>query len=298
VVASIAEEWPFEPVVAAACLLVLALFVQGFVRLRRRGRRDHAGWGRAVLFVTAVSLTYLALASPISAVGEDRLLAAHMLEHLLFADLAIALGMLAVRGPLVLFLFPPSILGPLARSPGLRRFLHRLTGPWVALAIWTTSMWAWHLPRLYELAATHPLVHSLEHASFFLGGLLVWNLLIDPARRERITIPSRIALAVAVFFLGDLVMGAILDGTFTYSLYDEQPDRALGLSPAEDRRAAALLMFSEQLLTLGICIVVLLLRLPREAAGTPATGGDGGSPSAAGREVGASSPPRGAAPLV
>ena len=137
-VASIAEKWPFEPVVAAACLLALALFVQGFVRLRRRGRRDHAGRGRAVLFVTAVSLTYLALASPISAVGEDRLLAAHMLEHLLFADLAIALGMLAVRGPLVLFLLPPSILGPLARSPGLRRFLHRLTGPWVALAIWST----------------------------------------------------------------------------------------------------------------------------------------------------------------
>jgi cytochrome c oxidase assembly factor CtaG len=125
-------------------------------------------------------------------------------------------------------------------------------------------MWLWHVPRLYELAATHPLVHSLEHLAFFLGGILVWNLLIDPARRERITIPSRIALAAAVLFLGDVVMGAILDGTFTYPLYDEQDDRVLGLSPAEDRRAAALLMFFEQLATLGTCIVVLLLRYLNE----------------------------------
>lgn len=261
---SAAGEWPFEPVVATACLLALVLFFQGFVRLRRRGRTDHAGWGRAVLFVSAVALAYLALASPISVVGEDRLLSAHMLEHLLLADLAIVLGMLAVRGPLVFFLLPPSILGPLARSRGLRRFLHWLTGPWVALAIWVSSMWLWHVPRLYELAATNPLVHSLEHLAFFLGGVLVWNLLIDPARRERITIPSRIALAAAVFFLGDVVMGAILDGTFTYPLYDEQPERVLGLSPAEDRRAAALLMFFEQLATLGTCIVVLLFRYLRE----------------------------------
>jgi putative membrane protein len=281
VLTSTAGEWPLEPVVAAACLLALALFFQGFFRLRGRGRADHAGWGRAALFVTSIALTYLALASPVSTVGEDRLLAAHMLEHLLLADLAIVLGMLAVRGPLVFFLLPPSVLGPLARSPGVRRFLHRLTGPWVALAIWTTSMWLWHVPRLYELAATHPVVHSLEHLTFVLGGILVWNLLIDPARRERITIPSRIALAAAVLFLGDVVMGAILDGTFTYPLYDERPDRVLGLSPAEDRRAAALLMFFEQLATLGTCIVVLLFRYLSETqpeTREESTGRHAGSP--------------------
>jgi putative membrane protein len=260
------REWPFEPMVAAGCVFALVLFFQGFFRLRGRGRTDHASWGRAALFVTSVALTYLALASPISTVGEDRLLVAHMLEHLLLADLAVVLGMLAVRGPLVFFLLPPSVLGPLARSPGLRRFLHRLTGPWVALAIWTASMWIWHLPRLYEHAATSPVVHSLQHLTFLLGGVLVWNLLIDPARRERITIPSRIALAAAVFFLGDVVMGAILDGTLTYPLYDEQPDRVLGLSPEEDRRYAALLMFVEQVLTLGTCIVWLLVRYLRQTA--------------------------------
>ena len=165
----------------AACLLALVLFFQGFFRLRRRGRTDHAGWDRAALFVAAVALVYAALASPIAVAGEDQLLSAHMLEHLLFGDLAIALAMLAVRGPLVFFFLPPPILTPLAHSPRLRRFLRWLTGPWVALAIWTASMWVWHIPRFYDYAAAHPVVHELEHLSFFVGGVLD----LEPPDRPR-----------------------------------------------------------------------------------------------------------------
>jgi len=258
--ASLATEWPFEPLVLAACLLALLLFFQGFFRLRRRGRADHASWGRAVLFVTAVGLVYLALASPIAVAAERDLLSAHMLEHLLFGDLAIALAMLAVRGPLVFFFLPPSILTPLAHSPRLRAFLRWLTGPWVALAVWTASMWIWHIPRFYDYAAQHEAVHELEHLSFFVGGILVWNVLIDPARTRRVSVPGRIALAFAVFMLGDFVMAAILNGAFTYPLYADEPHRLLGLGPEADRRVAALLMLTEQALTLGICVAVLVQR--------------------------------------
>jgi cytochrome c oxidase assembly factor CtaG len=257
--ASLATEWPFEPLVLAGCLLALALFFQGFFRLRRRGRTDHAGWGRAALFVGAVALTYLALASPL-AVAADDLLSAHMLEHLLLGDLAIALAMLAVRGPLVFFLLPPPVLARLARSPRLRAFLRWLTGPWVALAVWTASMWIWHIPRFYDYAAAHEVVHELEHLTFFLGGVLIWNLLIDPARTGRLTVPGRIALAIAVFMLGDFVMAAILNGAFTYPLYADQANRLLGLSPRADRQAAALLMLAEQTLTLGVCVGVLVFQ--------------------------------------
>jgi putative membrane protein len=268
--ASLAYEWPFEPFVIAGCALALALFFQGFFRLRRRGRADHAGWGRAALFVAAVALTYLALASPLAVAAEKDLLSAHMLEHLLLGDLAIALAMLAVRGPLVFFLLPPPVLAPLARSPRLRAFLRWLTGPWVALAVWTASMWIWHIPRFYDYAAAHPVVHELEHLSFFLGGVLVWNVLIDPARTGRVTVPGRIALAFAVFMLGDFVMAAILNGAFTYPLYADQPDRLLGIGPEADRRIAALLMLAEQALTLGVCVAVLVfqyLEHPAEEAG-------------------------------
>jgi cytochrome c oxidase assembly factor CtaG len=246
-------------------VFALVLFFRGFFELRRRGRSDHAGWGRAVLFVTAVGLVYAALASPI-AVAADELLAAHMLEHLLLGDLAIVLGMLAVRGPLVFFLLPSSVLGPLARSRDLRHFLHWLTGPWVALTVWTASMWAWHVPPLYDYAETHPLAHELEHLSFLLGGVLLWNLIVDPARTGRLGVGGRLGLAGAAYLLGDLVMGALLDGSLTYPFYDQQPERLFGLGPAGDRQAAALLMLVEQTLTFGIAAVVLLLRYVDEAS--------------------------------
>ena len=104
---SLASDWRVELPVVAGCVLALLLFANGFVRLRRRGRKDLAGWGRAVLFVTAIAMIYLALDSPLDAVADDYLLSAHMLEHVVIGDIAIALAMLAVRGPLDL-LPPPA----------------------------------------------------------------------------------------------------------------------------------------------------------------------------------------------
>jgi len=261
---SLASDWRVEPVVAAGCLLALLLFFHGFVRLRRRGRKDLAGWGRAALFVSAVAMTYLALDSPLDAIADDYLLSAHMLEHVVIGDLAIALAMLAVRGPLIFFLLPPAVLSPLARSRPVRAFLHWLTAPWVALLVWTAAMWAWHVPRFYDYAATHQGAHNLEHLSFMLGGILVWNLLIDPAHTRRLTVPGRIMLAVAVFLLGDPVMATLFSGGANYPHYAAQPDRLLGIGPRVDQRLAGSVMLVEQILTLGTCCAVLLWPYLRE----------------------------------
>ena len=255
---SLGSDWRVELPVVAGCVLALLLFANGFVRLRRRGRKDLAGWDRAALFVTAIAMIYLALDSPLDAVADDYLLSAHMLEHVVIGDIAIALAMLAVRGPLIFFLLPPAVLSPLARNRPVRRFLHWLTGPWVALLVWTAAMWAWHVPRIYDYAATHQTVHNLEHLSFMLGGILVWNLLIDPAHTHRLTVPGRILLAVAIFLLGDPVMATLFSGGANYPHYAAQPDRLLGLSPQLDQRLAGTVMLVEQILTLGTCCAVLL----------------------------------------
>jgi putative membrane protein len=254
------SEWHVQPAVVAGCVLALLLFANGFVRLRRRGRRDHAGWSRAGLFALAVALVFLALDSPLDAVADDYLLSAHMLEHVVIGDLAIALGMLAVRGPLILFMLPAPVLSRLGRSRPLRRALRAVTGPWFAVPLWAATLWAWHVPRLYDYAAGHQAVHELQHVSFMVSGLLVWNLLIDPARTNRLTVPGRIGVAVAVFLLGDPVMGALLDGRASYPRYAGQPDRLLGLSAQADQHLAAVVMLSEQLLTLGTCGTILLWR--------------------------------------
>jgi cytochrome c oxidase assembly factor CtaG len=253
-----AAAWQVEPVVATSCVVTLLLFAHGFARLRRRGRSDHASWDRAVLFVLAVVLVFVALDSPLHRAADDYLLSAHMLEHVVIGDLAIALALFAVRGPLIFFLLPAPVLSRLGHSKPLRRLLHWLTGPWVAVPLWLAALWAWHVPRVYDFAATHELVHQVEHLSFMVTGALVWNLLIDPARTRRLTVPGRIALAVGLFLLADPVTGALLDGGASYPHYASQPDRVLGLSPRADQHLAAVVMLGEQLLTLGTCAIVLL----------------------------------------
>ncbi len=250
--------WEAPVPVLAGCVVALALFGQAFARLRQRGRADHAGWDRAALAIVAVALTYLALASPLDGLGDSYLISAHMLQHVVIGDLAPALGLLALRGPLTFFLLPAPVLSALARRRWLRAFLHWLAGPWVALPLWIAAMWAWHVPRIYDYAATHQAVHDLEHLSFVLVGLLVWNLLIDPARTGRLSVAGRIGLAVAVFAAGDPVTAGLISSGPSYPHYVAQLHRVLGLTPRGDQVAAGVVMLVEQIATLGTCCAILL----------------------------------------
>lgn len=116
-------------------------------------------------------------------------------------DAAPALLVLAVRGPLALFLLPRQVLRPLARARALRLLLSFLLRPAVSVSAWALAFGAWHVPAAYDAALHHPLVHELEHASFILGGLLVWTQLVDPTRRNRL----RAAYAVALFAGGQVL---------------------------------------------------------------------------------------------
>ncbi len=178
---SIASAWEAPPAVLVGSALVLALFAQAFVRLRRRGRADHAGWDRAALFGTAVALGALALVSPLDFIGEDYLLSAHMLQHVVIGDLAVALAIVAIRGPLTFFLLPAAILAPLARMGRLRTFLRFLLRPKVAFALWAVVIAAWHVPAAYDYALTHKVVHDVEHLSF----VVVGRAGLDAARGSR-----------------------------------------------------------------------------------------------------------------
>ena len=109
-------------------LVAIAFFFHGWLRLRRR-RADLAPWTRIPLFVAGVLVTVLAIVSPIDAIGERYLQSVHMLQHVLIADLGIALTLVAVRGPLTVFFLPRDLL---VRSPAngwLRRRSTSCSGP-------------------------------------------------------------------------------------------------------------------------------------------------------------------------
>lgn len=251
--------WTPEPAVLAGIVVALALFGRGFLALRRRGRRDHAGWTHAVPFVLGLVVLGVALMSPLDAAGDDYLLSAHMLQHVLIGDLAPALLVLGVRGPLTLFLLPASALRRLASLTWLRRALSFLLSPKPSFLAWLLALGIWHVPAIYDAALARPWLHELEHASFFAAGLLVWSLLIDPARRGELDVRGRILYAGALVATAHLFIHPVLlsDKTF-YPAYASQSHRLLGLSPLSDQHWAALVMTAEQLLTLGVFLLLLL----------------------------------------
>src|SRR5438309_4642157 len=170
----LASAWDPAPTVLVGAVVALALFAQAFVRLRRRGRADHAHWSRPLLFFIAVALGTLPLVSPLDEVGDSYLLAGHMLQHVLIGDAAPALALVALRGPLLFFLVSPFLLRPLARQHPLRRLLAFLLRPSVSLCVWLLVIAAWHVPAAYDYALRQQTVHDVEHLSFMLAGLLVW----------------------------------------------------------------------------------------------------------------------------
>jgi len=265
--AHLTATWETPPTVLIGAGLALLLFVQAFVRLRRR-RAEHAPWTRALLFAAGLALLVIPVASPLDHVADEQLLSAHMLQHVLIGDAAPALLVTAVRGPLLFFLLPPALLRPLASFRPLRAFLSMLLRPLVSLGLWVVAVVAWHAPSAYDYAAAHPVVHDLEHLSFVVAGILAWTQLVDPARHGALRRPQRVFFALAMLALTQPLVDALLfSSSPAYPRYAAQPDRLFGLSPLTDQRLAGVVMMVEQLLALGICVALLLRPYLQERRG-------------------------------
>jgi cytochrome c oxidase assembly factor CtaG len=266
-VSRLSSAWEAQPVVLALAGLMLLLFAQAFWRLRRRGRADHAPWTRVPLFVLAVAIGTLPLLSPLDAVGDDYLLSAHMLQHVLIGDVAPALALVALRGPLVLFFLPPFVLGPLARSTPVRRTFGFLIRPRVSLALWVLTIGLWHIPAAYDYTLTHQTVHDLEHLSFVIAGTLVWAQLIDPARRGALTAAQRLGYAGLLFAFGTILADVMIFSFHSlYPSYAARDERLWGLSAVRDQQLAGIVMMVEQLLVLGVFVALTLRSYVRERA--------------------------------
>lgn len=255
--------WYPAPFVLAGAAVALARFAVAFLRLRRRGRSDHAGWSRAALFVVAVALGTISPTSPLDKAGDSYLLSAHMLQPVVIGDAAPALALVALRGPLLFFFVPTVILRRFVHSRQLRRALAFLLRPRLSLAVWALVIGAWHIPSVYDYPLTHQTAHHFEHFSFIAVGLLAWSQIIDPARRNALSIRERLgcAGAMVVFALGLGVV--LLTAGPLYAAYARQGTRLFGLSPRADQQVAGLLMIAVQFASFAFCACALLPAMGR-----------------------------------
>jgi putative membrane protein len=222
----------------AAAALALALYAQGFARLRRR-RRARAPWWAGCCFAGGIGVGVAALVSPLDRLAEEHSLTAHMVQHLLLGDVTPLLLAAGLAGPLALFALPASALRVVARV----RWLRRLGRAPVALGLWVVVLYGWHVPRFYDAATGAGAIHVAEHASFVSAGLLVWLQVLDHHRSPG----RRAAFASLVLFAG-MPLAEVLIATGP--IYPGYPSAAGQLH-------AGLAMMAEQIATFGTAALLL-----------------------------------------
>lgn len=242
------------PTVAA--VVATALFARGFRRVRSRRSPREAGWDRAALYAAGLATGFVAITVLQEPAAERA--SAHMLQHVLLGDLAPALLLVALRGPLLVAVVPSAVQRLLA-SRGVR--VLRRPGP--SLAVWGGLLWLWHVPPLYDAALASEWLHPLQHASFLLGGLLLWNQLVDPLRRRALGLWGSLAYALAAMVVAQMLVATLVLSYRPLYAYGSTSDQSL----------AGLVMTLEQLATLGVFTAIRLrahLRTPpRLAEGHP-----------------------------
>ena len=247
--------WTLSPPVLATIALAGGVYAWRFRDLRRASeihpRRDRL---RAMAFGAGLLVLFIALASPLDRLGEERLFTAHMVQHLLLADLAPILLLLGLSRtmlrPAVRRLRPVEVrLGPVAH-------------PAVALAAYVGLMWLWHVPAMYDLALEHAWAHVLEHASFFTAGIAFWWYLVEPVPpRHRLRGPwPLVYLSAAKLLMGALGLVLAFSPEVSYDAYAGVP-RTWGLSPLEDLNVGGVVMMVEQSIVLVIAFAIFFARM-------------------------------------
>ena len=131
------------------------------------------------------------------------------------------------------------------------------TRPAVAFLVWASALAIWHIPACYDRALESEPLHALEHMTFMVGGLLVWTVLLDPARRGTLAGWRRFGYALALLAASGILANAlILSYRPLYPSYAHSVKRSFGLTAVGDQDLAGLVMMLEQLATVGTVAVL------------------------------------------
>ena len=226
-----------------------AAYTLGWWRLRAAGHAQVAASWRLALYLGGLASLAAALLSPLEALAEE-LFSAHMIQHELLTMYAPALLLLGNPLPVVLWGLPRrarrTAARPLTRGRALRRALWTLTRLPVAWALYVGTLWAWHLPLLYEAAIRNFEVHVLEHAAFFGTAVLFWWPIIEPAPRlrRRLNAGFKILYLIAATAQNTLLgMFLSLPQRALYRHY-AQTAAARGADPLDDQTLAGGIMWA------------------------------------------------------
>jgi putative membrane protein len=247
--------WSFEPEVVIPLIIVAAFFAIGAIR--RRGKPG-GSWLQAGSFAAGWFTLVVALVSPIHKLGSQ-LFSIHMTQHEML--MIIAAPLLVLSRPLVWFLWALPVSwregsGRLAKHRRIAALWGVMTLPLFVWLLHGSTLWAWHIPSLYDASVEHNWVHALQHTTFLFTALLFWWTLIH-GRHGRLSYGTGV-LYVFTTAIHTSILGALM--TFTqqvwYPIYAGRT-AAFNLTPIEDQQLGGLIMW----VPAGLVFIILGLWL-------------------------------------
>ena len=230
--------WESNP----AILLPLALFALGYAFGLRRMPRVRGNTLRPVAFLFAFLTLALAIVSPLHALG-GALFSAHMVQHELLVTVAAPLLVLAHPAVVTMWGFSPErrrAIGNWLRVGWVRKTGATLVAAGPAWALHAAALWLWHVPGPYQETLRSPLVHALQHLSFFGTAVLFWWSILEAARLHRGI--ALLSLFTTMLHTGALGVVLTFADRLWYPVYATSTV-PWGLTPLEDQQLGGLIMW-------------------------------------------------------
>ena len=219
-------------------------------------RRDSS---RVACVLLGDLIMLLALISPLDALADVYLFSAHMLQHML---------LVLATPPLLILGLPEVFALAMIRVPTLGTVERLLRTPALAWTLGMTTLWIWHLPRLYDATLVSEPLHIFEHLTFLLTATIFWWPILAPLTASRMSHGAAFAYLGAAM-LTTTVLGILITfspvGVFTAYLHPEDSLHVLGvlrdswgLTTQSDQELGGLLMWVPGgLVYLGAIMAVL-----------------------------------------
>jgi cytochrome c oxidase assembly factor CtaG len=248
----ILDNWSFDPFLILAAIVVVWHEI-GLRRLASRSRpeRTRERRLRSLWFYLGLAVLLVAVESPLDYWADSYFLV-HMVQHLLLMFAAPSLVVAGAPWQPLLDALPGRSGRSVTRevmTGGWSRPLRAACGfflrPWIAVFLFNFVMVVWHVPALYDLAASNSAVHIwLEHGSFFAAGVLFWLQFIpSPPFRRPMSLLERVAalLATNVVMIMIAMSLSIFATHSVYSVYEHVA--GVTLPPFADQQIGAAILW-------------------------------------------------------
>lgn len=259
---AVSQTWSIPWGLDATLLLTVLIYLRGWFRVRAVSANLIPAW-RLGAFLAGIFSVWIAIGSPLDAFDEV-LLTVHMAQHLLLMAIAPPLILLGAPALPLLQGIPQSVardvVGPFLRWRFVQWLGRFVSNPAICWFAAISALIAWHVPAIFDLALRLPWLHVIEHASFFVTGILFWWPVVQPwpssARWPRWSIPLYLFCATLPC---DVLSGflAFCDRV-VYSSYLSAP-RVLNMSPLQDQQCAGAVMWVSVTMIFLIPAVVVTL---------------------------------------